>query len=168
MQFLMGLDDTFSSIRSNILMHEPLPSVKTAFAIRSREESYKNASTASNPNRNPNSAFFGKLNDKKRSPNSYNYNNNNNRTNLVCKNCGIKGHTTERCYKLIGFPKDLKNKNDFQNQSRNFANNSTCIEQKSEQSGDDKYENLSANSNNSFCFSSDQVTKVLSLINEKQ
>ena len=37
MQFLMGLDDSYSAIRSNILMEDPLPSVKVAFSIVSTE-----------------------------------------------------------------------------------------------------------------------------------
>ncbi|GJV31628.1 ribonuclease H-like domain-containing protein [Tanacetum coccineum] len=42
MQFLMGLDDNYLAIRSNILTREPLPLVKAAFAIVSGEESRRN------------------------------------------------------------------------------------------------------------------------------
>ncbi|GKC76681.1 putative RNA-directed DNA polymerase [Tanacetum coccineum] len=42
MQFLMGLDDNYLAIRSNILTREPLPLVKVAFAIVSGEESHRN------------------------------------------------------------------------------------------------------------------------------
>ncbi|XP_071699247.1 uncharacterized protein [Rutidosis leptorrhynchoides] len=37
-QFLMGLDDSYHSLRSNILTTEPLPSVKTAYSLISRED----------------------------------------------------------------------------------------------------------------------------------
>ncbi|GJT18556.1 ribonuclease H-like domain-containing protein [Tanacetum coccineum] len=40
--FLMGLDDNYLAIRSNILTREPLPLVKAAFAIVSDEESHRN------------------------------------------------------------------------------------------------------------------------------
>ncbi|GJW05761.1 hypothetical protein Tco_1568184 [Tanacetum coccineum] len=40
--FLMGLDDVYQPIRSNILTREPLPFVKIAFAIVSGEESHRN------------------------------------------------------------------------------------------------------------------------------
>ncbi|GKC75040.1 putative reverse transcriptase domain-containing protein, partial [Tanacetum coccineum] len=43
MQFLMGLDDMFSSVRSLILTTEPLPDVKFAFATLSRDESHMNS-----------------------------------------------------------------------------------------------------------------------------
>jgi len=60
MQFLMGLDECYSQVRSNILMREPLPSVKSAFAICSREESYKlgSSSSTANSSKTHNSAFF--------------------------------------------------------------------------------------------------------------
>lgn len=48
MQFLMGLDEVYQPIRSNILTREPLPSVKTAFAIISREESHRGIHNSSN------------------------------------------------------------------------------------------------------------------------
>nr|KAJ0189315.1 hypothetical protein LSAT_V11C800419360 [Lactuca sativa] len=39
MQFLSGLDDSYSQFKSHILLMEPLPNVKTTFSILSREES---------------------------------------------------------------------------------------------------------------------------------
>ncbi|GKD68122.1 putative transcription factor interactor and regulator CCHC(Zn) family protein [Tanacetum coccineum] len=44
-QFLMGLDDVYCPIRSNISTRDPLPTVKTAFSIISREESHKGGSS---------------------------------------------------------------------------------------------------------------------------
>ncbi|GJZ27923.1 ribonuclease H-like domain-containing protein [Tanacetum coccineum] len=41
MQFLMGLDDSYMQIRSNILSREPFPGVRNACAINSSEESYR-------------------------------------------------------------------------------------------------------------------------------
>ncbi|GKF10839.1 ribonuclease H-like domain-containing protein [Tanacetum coccineum] len=41
MQFLMGLDDSYMSIRSSILSRETLPDVKVAYAIISSEESHR-------------------------------------------------------------------------------------------------------------------------------
>ncbi|KAF5783554.1 putative retrotransposon gag domain, retrotransposon Copia-like protein [Helianthus annuus] len=42
-QFLMGLDDGYQSLRTNLLTKETLPTVKEAFAIVSREESHRNS-----------------------------------------------------------------------------------------------------------------------------
>ncbi|GKB78549.1 ribonuclease H-like domain-containing protein [Tanacetum coccineum] len=45
---------------------------------------------------------------------------------LVCKNCGINGHTIERCFKIIGYPVDLRKKNPGQNfKEKNVSNNNS-------------------------------------------
>ncbi|GJS72676.1 ribonuclease H-like domain-containing protein [Tanacetum coccineum] len=44
-QFLTGLDESYLEIRSNILTREALPLVKEAFAVVSGEESHKNATS---------------------------------------------------------------------------------------------------------------------------
>ncbi|GJZ83159.1 ribonuclease H-like domain-containing protein [Tanacetum coccineum] len=41
MQFFMGLNDVYQTIRSNILARDPLPDVKEAFNVVSREESHR-------------------------------------------------------------------------------------------------------------------------------
>ncbi|GJY35044.1 hypothetical protein Tco_0420422 [Tanacetum coccineum] len=40
-QFLMGLNDVYHNIKSNILARDPLPDVKEAFNVVSREESHR-------------------------------------------------------------------------------------------------------------------------------
>ncbi|GKE78697.1 putative transcription factor interactor and regulator CCHC(Zn) family protein [Tanacetum coccineum] len=47
MQFLMGLDDVYQPIRISILSREPLPDVKIAFSLISREESHRGSSSGS-------------------------------------------------------------------------------------------------------------------------
>ena len=47
MQFLMGLSEKYSAVRSNILMTTPLPSVMVAFNLVSQEESHKSLSSRS-------------------------------------------------------------------------------------------------------------------------
>ncbi|XP_071687535.1 uncharacterized protein [Rutidosis leptorrhynchoides] len=58
MQFLMGLDDVYLPIRSNILMRDPLPSVKTAFSIISREESHRGTHLLEKKSTSETSAFY--------------------------------------------------------------------------------------------------------------
>ncbi|GKF43050.1 hypothetical protein Tco_0126392, partial [Tanacetum coccineum] len=64
MQFLMGLDDNYLAIRSNILTREPLPLVKAAFAIVSGEESHRNI-TSNGANKPAATVFAAKTFDKK-------------------------------------------------------------------------------------------------------
>lgn len=41
MKFLSGLDDTFSQVKSQILLMKPLPNIKSTLSIVSREESHQ-------------------------------------------------------------------------------------------------------------------------------
>ena len=162
MQFLSGLDDTYSQVKSHILLIDPLPTVKTAFSIVSREESHlRNCSFSSqsvNKNQTSVSAFNSKFNDQKK-----NKGRNPNYQNIQCKNCGIKGHTIDKCYKLIGFPKDFKPRSDFNNQNKSFSANSTSVSS----SGSPSNNNSQPMDTGSHFLTSDQYNKFLSLINEK-
>ncbi|XP_071687380.1 uncharacterized protein [Rutidosis leptorrhynchoides] len=62
MQFLMVLDDVYMSIRSNIFLKDPLPDVKSVFAILSREELHKWVSRVGT-SKSQNSAFVAQTND---------------------------------------------------------------------------------------------------------
>lgn len=63
MQFLSGFDDTFSHVKSHILLMEPLPTVKIVFTIVSREESHQKGGSIGQNSTNPQaSAFAGKFN----------------------------------------------------------------------------------------------------------
>ncbi|GJU36944.1 hypothetical protein Tco_1185298 [Tanacetum coccineum] len=81
MQFLMGLDESYLAIRSNILTREPLPLVKAAFAVVSGEKSHRNATyiAATKPTT---TAFVTKTFDNKR-----------------------------RCFELVGYPASYVKKN---------------------------------------------------------
>ncbi|GJV12995.1 hypothetical protein Tco_1354536 [Tanacetum coccineum] len=93
MQFLMGLDDIYQPIRSSLLTKEPLPDVKTAFSLISREESHRGSS-------------FGSTGTKflvfaaKKAPAIMH-------SNL---NCGLPGHPIEKCYKIVRYPDHIKKK----------------------------------------------------------
>jgi len=146
MQFLMGLNESYSQVRSNILMQTPLPSVKAAFSIISSEESHKGNLFTGNNNKASPSAFVAKVPESKK---GFIKN-----TNLICKNCNQRGHTIERCFKIIGFPKDFKFKN------KPAANLST-----SEHSCSSQPHQASATSPSQL--SQEQFSKLLELINEK-
>nr|GEY23950.1 putative Gag-polypeptide of LTR copia-type [Tanacetum cinerariifolium] len=104
MQFLMGLDDVYLPIRSNILTRDPLPSVKYAFAIISGEESHRGVVSNSTPSKPHATAFASKGFDNKKTSSGPN-------PNLKCTNCLKTGHTVERCFKLVGYPPNYKKPN---------------------------------------------------------
>ncbi|GJW28883.1 hypothetical protein Tco_0045758 [Tanacetum coccineum] len=57
-KFLMGLDDVYQPIRSNILTKEPLPLVKTTFVVVSGEESHQNVTSMNNASKTPSATAF--------------------------------------------------------------------------------------------------------------
>ncbi|XP_052622644.1 uncharacterized protein LOC111911314 [Lactuca sativa] len=121
--FLNGLDDSFNQVKSHILLLDPLPNVKTAFSIVSREESHqKNEALTSISN----------------------------------------GHLIDRCYKLIGYPKDFKPRNKLnndnqRNQNKTFSVNSSYVPSSS---------SFASGSSGTYSFTSEQYNKLLSLISE--
>nr|GEV25611.1 ribonuclease H-like domain-containing protein [Tanacetum cinerariifolium] len=139
MQFLMGLDDVFGSIRSIILTTKPLPDIKSAFVILSKDESYRNSHVASKTVKFGPNAFAARTgnnnwnSNRNNNNNSNNYGNNNNRRfgrvlNLVCKHCNMTGHTANRCFELVGYPPGFKRNNVGQNNSNNVFNSDNKID----------------------------------------
>ncbi|GJV81614.1 ribonuclease H-like domain-containing protein [Tanacetum coccineum] len=166
MQFLMGLNDVYQPTRSNLLARDPLPDVKDAFAVLSREESHRGLAPSKTSAKSNPAAFVAKTNNG-------NTNFNNNRRvnsnynsirgpnpNLVCKHCGLIGHTIERCYELNGYPVGFKRNPNLSKQSslvKKFSGNNVDMSQ-----------NASTSSGSmSASFTNEQMVKLLSLINEK-
>ncbi|XP_076929081.1 uncharacterized protein LOC143593292 [Bidens hawaiensis] len=145
MQFLMGLDDMYQLVRSNVLIKDPLPSVKNAFAIISSEESHR--SIISNNKTNA-TVFVAKTFDNKRkfAKNQI----------VKCSHCNKNGHPIEKCFELIGYPESYKRKENFKNNSSNL----------------NKYDlgtNIGSNvASSTHTFSTDEVAKLLALISEKK
>lgn len=123
MQFLMGLDEVYAPIRSNILTADPLPDVKTAFATLSRDESHRNSNNTVNAIKPYPAAFVTKTNNWSANNNKSNNQNRrfNRNTSLVCKHCNMTGHTIDRCFELIGYPESYKRKE--VNKTNNVSNN---------------------------------------------
>ncbi|XP_071715209.1 uncharacterized protein [Rutidosis leptorrhynchoides] len=147
MQFLMGLDESYSSVRSNILLIDPLPSVKTAFAIVSREESHRTSSQTSSYGsvKNQNSAFLVSktFDNKRRISNGPN-------PNLKCTKCKRLGHTIERCYEIVGYPPGWVKRNDTKSV---VSNNSVPA--------------VNTSDNSSHPFSSEQISQLMSLLHDQ-
>ena len=118
MQFLMGLNESYSQIKGQILLMEPLPTVNKVYSLLIQEERQRSvglrnsvhvesttlAVKGSNVNPNPNlpaffanSGVFGGKNSK-------------GRDRPICTHCGKLGHVMEKCFKLHGFPPGFKPK----------------------------------------------------------
>ncbi|XP_019266226.1 PREDICTED: uncharacterized protein LOC109243706 [Nicotiana attenuata] len=110
-QFLMGLNDTYLQVRSNILMIKPLPSMSTIYGILLSDEKQRQVSSISQFPSNSNSASFNAGVSKQSLPSKVNFNPqrpDNQRSSLICKYCKKPGHSIEKCYKLHGFPQNFK------------------------------------------------------------
>nr|GEY91040.1 ribonuclease H-like domain-containing protein [Tanacetum cinerariifolium] len=152
---------------STILAKDPLPIVKDAFYVVSREESHRGLHPGgSDSYKSQPTAFDAKTNNN---PNNFNkkanINNNNKSVNrgpnlsLTCTNCGLIGHTVERCYKIIGYPVGFKRNLNLSKPSRN--NN------KRFNSNYEVNQSIPGTSGSlSSPFTHEQMMKLLSLINE--
>ena len=98
MKFLMGVNDAFSQVRTQILLMDPLPSVNKAHSLFIQEEMQR---SVTNPVRVESTALATKSSG----------NNFKGKERPVCTHCGKMGHTMDKCYKLHGFPPGFKFKN---------------------------------------------------------
>ncbi|XP_019237780.1 PREDICTED: uncharacterized protein LOC109217935 [Nicotiana attenuata] len=120
-QFLMGLNEVYVGVRSNILMMHPLPSIDNVYNILLQDE--KQRQVLPNPQAYSESASFHANSNKfppqfspqQQYPQKLKFDQFNQRVNpdhstasLFCKYCKKHGHVIEKCYKLHGFPQNFK------------------------------------------------------------
>ncbi|XP_076892144.1 uncharacterized protein LOC143543785 [Bidens hawaiensis] len=147
MQFLMGLDDVYQPVRTNLLTREPLPTIKTGFSIVSREESHR-FSSGSSKGQSQNVGFLSKNPQSFDNKKMFNRGHN---PNLKCTHCNKIGHTVERCFEIVGYPQS----NRFKPASKQF---SSC----------NSFPTKGSSSNSVVStLTPDQVSKLLGLLDEK-
>ncbi|GKG03776.1 hypothetical protein Tco_0314163, partial [Tanacetum coccineum] len=91
MHFLMGLDDVYAPIKSTLLTTDPLPTVKEAFSLLSKDESHRNIHSGSDNKENA-TLFSAKSMDNRK-----------------------------RCFELIGYPPNFKKRNNSGQNSNNVS-----------------------------------------------
>ncbi|XP_070052963.1 uncharacterized protein [Nicotiana tomentosiformis] len=117
-KFLMGLNESYSNVRSNVLMKRPVVSVNEAYAIVTQEESQR-ALGVTDMNKDPLTMMAGRP--------QYNRPK---KIRMICEHCGYKGHLKKNCYKIVGYPADFKSKKKthIAGGSMTFANNASAKE----------------------------------------
>lgn len=102
--FLMGLDEAYTTVRSQILSVSPLPNLGRAYAIAAQEEKQRLVAA----NRTPNIAEAAALLSKKSEiPSKKNHDGG--RVQFPpCMHCGKTNHSKEFCYKVVGYPTDWR------------------------------------------------------------
>ncbi|GJX14057.1 ribonuclease H-like domain-containing protein [Tanacetum coccineum] len=166
MQFLLGMDDRYQPIRSALSTWDPLPEVKDAYTAVSEEESHRgipvsfgvfesklNASSFATKTFNNNRRPFNNNNSNTRGSSSNSTVNRGPNPNSNCKNYGRIGHTIDRCYVIVGFPPG-------------FKRNANCGKQSFNANTDVKINDKQSSFSLSFGFTSDQMQKLLNLIND--
>ena len=98
MKFLMGVNNLFSQVRTQILLMDPLPSVNKAHSLFIQEKMQR---SVTNSVRVESTVLATKSLG----------NNPKGKERPLCTQCGKLGHTMEKCYKLHGFPPGYKFKN---------------------------------------------------------
>ncbi|XP_071713208.1 uncharacterized protein [Rutidosis leptorrhynchoides] len=110
-QFLMGLDDSYSNVRGQILLIQPLPTTAKAYGMIKHEEKQREGLLPK-----PNAPAVMSITSN--TPRSYANNNHQKftrplvnterrstfKTGIKCSTCFREGHTSDECYKNIGYP----------------------------------------------------------------
>ncbi|XP_023730366.1 uncharacterized protein LOC111878081 [Lactuca sativa] len=103
-KFLIGLNGEYGVVRGSILMMKPLPTVAQDYALLIQDEKQREVHSYSN--------FFPEsaaMNIKAGTSHvKNNYEGKDYKRSITCNFCKNPGHTTNKCYRLIGFPKDFK------------------------------------------------------------
>ncbi|XP_065618325.1 uncharacterized protein LOC136062751 [Quercus suber] len=158
MQFLNGLNDAYSQVRTQILMMEPSPSIDKAFSLVIQEERQRSSSgfnlgpsaetialAVKNQSFHHNSGFT--------SNSGKNLKGNTGKGRPMCSYCGKLGHIKEKCYKLVGFPPGYKQKGKVP------MANQISFEGDQSQTGETQL------GNGNFPFTADQCQQLISLLN---
>nr|KYP59020.1 hypothetical protein KK1_014445 [Cajanus cajan] len=117
MSFLMGLNDSFSQIRGQILLSDPLPSIENFFSLVLQDEAQREIAVTSSPPvaNSDNIAFTVNSSQPATSRNRFTK-----KERPRCAHCDILGHTKDTCYKLVGYPPNY-----FKNRTTNTVNQVT-------------------------------------------
>ncbi|XP_073027729.1 uncharacterized protein [Primulina eburnea] len=117
MTFLMGLNDSFAHVRSQVLLLDPLPSISRIFASVIQEERQRAIGAQSNINNPTNDLAFSFKGEQHQSQYNNKPRNKFQKGRPYCTSCNAPGHTVETCYKIHGYPPGYKNRSKSVNRS---------------------------------------------------
>uniref|UniRef100_A0A2N9IXJ6 Integrase catalytic domain-containing protein n=1 Tax=Fagus sylvatica TaxID=28930 RepID=A0A2N9IXJ6_FAGSY len=106
MQFLMGLNETFTPVRGQILLMDPMPHIDKVFSLLRQEERQRSIGQISLP-RVESTALLCKSDSARPYQPKQGYQK---KDKPTCTHCGYIGHTMDKCYKLHGYPPGYKPK----------------------------------------------------------
>lgn len=111
-RFLKGLNEEFDSIKSGVLVMDPMPLVHIVFTMAVKLEKkikgnsayseVHHANAVTNESQNQNHEVVAALNNGGSFDNRRRFSNGNKAAK--CSFCGMTGHTVEKCYEKPGYP----------------------------------------------------------------
>ncbi|KAL5810759.1 hypothetical protein ACOSQ3_027484 [Xanthoceras sorbifolium] len=113
MSFLMGLHDSFSQVRGQLLLMDPMSPINKVFALISQEEHQRKVFQPAPASSDPTGimAFVVKTDSTKSPQNSNSGGYKGQKIDRpYCTNYKFLGHTIDRCYKNHGYPPGYKPK----------------------------------------------------------
>lgn len=126
--FLVGLNESFSQIRSQILLIDSIPPINKVFSLFSQEQQQRNIASqisvaSGGVDTVNNMAFFVKNNEvKKLGSLSSAGNKYHKKSRPFCTNCNFYRHTVEKCYEIMVLP-DYKARHKPKNPSQSIGVN---------------------------------------------
>lgn len=102
-QFLMGLNESYDPIRSQILVLDPLPTVSKAFSMVQRVEKQRSVQVDLVSNTEGN-VLMVKGTQYSNTKGGNNSKKNQRKEDKVCEHCKATGHEKDTCFKLHGYP----------------------------------------------------------------
>ncbi|XP_075654654.1 uncharacterized protein LOC142624789 [Castanea sativa] len=124
MSFLMGLNETYAAVRSQILFMDPIPPLSKVFSLLLQDEKQRKVGSGKSV-MHETAAALAALGSK-----SGGYAKNFNKKaggRPQCTHCGAMGHVVDKCYKLHGYPIGYK----FKSKSHTFASDLVATEDSS-------------------------------------
>ncbi|EOY25713.1 Uncharacterized protein TCM_027093 [Theobroma cacao] len=95
-RFLNGLNKSFSVVRSQKILMDPIPTLDKVYNLVLREDAQRSMLFRTQPTLETAAMYTAA--EGKNKVKKY----------IVCNHCGKKGHVKEKCYRLIGFSEDFK------------------------------------------------------------
>ncbi|KAF5455785.1 hypothetical protein F2P56_025325 [Juglans regia] len=107
LQFLMGLNDSYSQFRGQILLMEPFPTISKVFSLALQEEKQRGVSMSNTQHLSTSTALSTKVSAPVFMPKNGGKPFTR-KDKVVCSHCGYNGHTVDKCYKIHGYPPNWK------------------------------------------------------------
>ena len=111
MKFLMGLNKSFAQVKTQVLLMDPLPHMTKVYSLLIQEEMQRNFGNGSYSRVESTGLALKGQNFTFNASSGHGINPPKGKERPQCTKCGKLGHTTNKCYKLHGFPPSFKFKN---------------------------------------------------------